>query len=172
LFGDAAAAAILTPSGQGETSTVCLTRFETYSNWADLTQIAGGGTLHHPNDPSTTPQMNTFHMDGPEIFRHASRLIGPFLDRFFEPLGWKREEVDALVPHQASRHAVEQLTRRLGFCPEQVILNLALRGNCIAASIPLAFAEAVEAGRIQRGDRVLLVGTGAGLTLGAVALTY
>ena len=51
-------------------------------------------------------------------------------------------------------------------------MNLALRGNCISASIPLALAESVANGRIQRGQRVLLVGTGAGLTLGALALTY
>lgn len=172
LFGDAAAAAVVVPSQPGEESALCHARFETYGSHADLTQIVGGGTHHHPNDPATTPQMNAFHMDGPAIFRQATRLVGPFLDRFFEPLGWERGEVDALVPHQASRHAVEQLTRRLGFLPERVVLNLALRGNCIAASIPLALTEAVCAGRIRRGDRVLLVGTGAGLTLGAVALTY
>jgi 3-oxoacyl-[acyl-carrier-protein] synthase-3 len=53
-----------------------------------------------------------------------------------------------------------------------VVQNLALRGNCIAASLPLALAEAAEAGRVQRGDKVLLVGSGAGLTLGALALTF
>src|SRR5947209_19991210 len=73
--------------------------------------------------------------------------------------------------HQASRHPIEQLSKRLGFTHEQVFLNLAERGKCVSASIPLALAEAVERRRIQRGDRVLLIGTGAGLTLGAVALT-
>ena len=76
------------------------------------------------------------------------------------------------MPHQASRHAVEQLSDRLGFRPEQVWSNLRLRGNCVAASKPLALAEAVHAGRIRRGDRALLIGTGAGLTLGALALVF
>jgi len=53
-----------------------------------------------------------------------------------------------------------------------MIINLPLRGNCVSASIPLALAEAVHAGRIRRGDRVLLAGTGAGLTLGAMAITF
>lgn len=172
LFGDAAAAAVVTRSEVGETSAFWHAHFETYSSGADLTELLGGGTFHHPNDPETTAEMNMFHMRGPAIFRQAAVLMGPFLERFFAKLSWSREELDAVVPHQASRHAIEQLSRRLGFSSEQLILNLAQRGNCISASIPLALAESVASGRIQRGDRVLLVGTGAGLTLGALALTY
>ncbi len=172
LFGDAAAAVVVRRSRPGETGAIWHARFATYSSGADLTQIRGGGTLHHPNDPTTTIEMNMFHMRGPAIFKLATRLVEPFLDQFFDTLGWERDQIDAVVPHQASRHGVEQLTRRLGFRSEQVVVNLALRGNCIAASIPLALAEAVHAGRIQRGARVLLLGSGAGLTLGALALTF
>jgi 3-oxoacyl-[acyl-carrier-protein] synthase III len=172
LFGDGAAAAVITRCEPGEKSALWHTHFETYSSGADLTEILGGGTLHHPNDPQTTPEMNMFHMRGPAIFRQAALLMEPFLDRFFSAFGWDRSQVDAVVPHQASRHAIEQLSRRFGFSSDQLILNLALRGNCVSASIPLAMAEAAHCGRIRRGDRVLLVGTGAGLTLGALALTY
>ena len=172
LFGDAAAAAVLTHSHPGDASVIWHALFETYSSGAELTQILGGGSLHHPNDAATTPEMNMFNMRGPAIFKQAAVLMEPFLQRFFSTLRWEREQIDAIVPHQASRHAIEQLSRRLGFNSEQVILNLATRGNCISASIPLALAEAVYSGRIQRGDRVLLIGTGAGLTLGALALTF
>jgi 3-oxoacyl-[acyl-carrier-protein] synthase-3 len=172
LFGDAAAAAIVTRAGPGEPCAIWGARFATYGSGADLTELRGGGTLHHPNDPATAPEMNMFHMRGPAVFKMATRLVEPFLDQFFAELGWQRAEVDAVVPHQASRHGVEQLTRRLGFTPEQVVANLALRGNCIAASIPLALAEAIDGGRVRRGDRVVLIGSGAGLTLGALALTF
>jgi 3-oxoacyl-[acyl-carrier-protein] synthase-3 len=172
LFGDAAAAAIVTRSGEGETSAIHHACFETHSSGADATQILGGGTLHLPDDPTTTPEMNQFSMNGRAVFRQAGQLISPFLDRFFEETGWTRESVRTVIPHQASAHAVNLLTSRLGFTEEQVFLNLRDRGNCVAASIPLAFAEAIEVGRIERGDRVLLAGTGAGLTLGALALTY
>ncbi len=172
LFGDAAAACIVTRSQPGEASTFWQASFETYSGSADLTEIRGGGTLHLPNDPKTTPEMNMFHMNGPGIFKQAVLLGGPFMDRFFSTLGWDRTQVNALVPHQASRHGIEHFTRRLGFSREQMIINLPLRGNCVSASIPLALAEAVHAGRIRRGDRVLLAGTGAGLTLGAMAITF
>jgi len=172
LFGDAAAAAIVTRSEPDEASTLWSAMFKTYSSGAALTEIPGGGTLHHPNDPSTTPDMNLFHMDGPAIFRMAAVLAQAFLNEFLGLLGWGREHFDAVVPHQGSRHVIELLTRRLDFHCDQVIWNLAERGNCVAASIPLTLVEAVQSGRIQRGNRVLLVGTGAGLKFGALALTF
>ncbi|HZU68316.1 MAG TPA: ketoacyl-ACP synthase III [Ktedonobacteraceae bacterium] len=172
LFGDGAAAAIITRSQLGEESAFCHACFETHSSGADLTEITGGGTHHHPNDPETIPEMNMFHMRGPAIFRQAALLMEPFLERFFAASDWERGQIDAVIPHQASRHAIEQLSKRFGFSSDQLILNLTLRGNCVSASIPLALAEAVYDGRIRRGDRILLVGTGAGLTLGAVSLIY
>jgi 3-oxoacyl-[acyl-carrier-protein] synthase-3 len=172
LFGDAAAAVVVSRCSPNDGSAIHRTQFATHSSGAEFTQCLGGGTLHHPNDPNTTPEMNMFSMNGVAVFRQAVRLMRPFLDEFFTALEWDRQQVDTVVPHQASRHGIEQLSERLGFRAEQVFSNLTERGNCVAASIPLAFAEAVHAGRISRGDRVVLLGTGAGLTLGAVALTF
>lgn len=172
LFGDAATAAVVTRSQEYEESTIWHALFETHSSGADSTQIRGGGTLHHPNNPTTTPEMNLFHMQGPAVFKQALQVLGPFLDRFFCQIGWERTQLDAVVPHQASRHGIDLLTRKLGFRSEQIVNNLALRGNCVSASIPLALAEAVASGRIQRGNRIMLIGTGAGLTLGTLVLTF
>lgn len=172
LFGDGAAAAIITAARPGEASAIWHTQFATYSSGADLTQLVGGGTLHHPNDPSTTPEMNMFDMDGPSVFKKAARLLPPFLDEFSKELGWKNHDYDQVIPHQASGHGMKLLSTRFGFRSERVFVHIQERGNCIAASIPLALTEAVQAGRIQRGDKVLLVGTGAGLSIGAMALTY
>ncbi|MEI7644400.1 MAG: ketoacyl-ACP synthase III [Chloroflexales bacterium] len=172
LFGDAAAAAVFTRAPSGVESRVVWGQFATYSSAADLTAIPGGGSLHHPNDPATTPDMNMFHMDGSGVFRRAAKVLGPFVDSFLARTGWSHEDVDVVVPHQASRHGVELVSSRLGFRPDQVVSNLAERGNCVAASIPLALAESVAAGRIRRGQRVMLLGTGAGLTLGAIGLVF
>jgi 3-oxoacyl-[acyl-carrier-protein] synthase III len=172
LFGDAAVAAVLTRAPAGSPSGLVWSQFATYSSGADLTAIIGGGSLHHPNDPSTTPEMNLFTMDGPGVFRRAARVLGPFVNSFLERAGWTHAQVDAVVPHQASRHGVELVSTRLGFQPAQVVSNLAERGNCVAASIPLALCESVEAGRIQRGQRVMLLGTGAGMTLGAIGMVF
>ena len=172
LFGDGAAAAVVTGAQGDETSAIWHSRFKTYSSGADFTQFVGGGTLHHPNDPATTPEMNMFDMDGPAVFKMAARLVPPFLDEFSKELGWKNQDYDQVIPHQASGHGMKLLTKRFGFRPEQVFIHIQERGNCIAASIPLAFTEAVQSGRVRRGDKVLLVGTGAGLSIGALALTF
>ncbi len=172
LFGDAAAAAVLRRTPPDTGSMIVWEQFATHSSAADFTMLRGGGTLHHPNNPATTPELNTFHMDGPGIYRKAMRTLGPFIDTFLARAGWERSDIDALVPHQASRHGLDLLSSRLGFDPNQIIINLPERGNCIAASIPLALAEAVSSGRITRGQRVMLLGTGAGMTLGAVGLIF
>jgi 3-oxoacyl-[acyl-carrier-protein] synthase III len=172
LFGDGAAAAVLTATPAGEASAIWHSKFVTYSSGANLTQLLGGGTLHHPNDSATTPEMNMFDMDGPSVFKKAARLVPPFLDEFSKIQGWKNEDYDQVIPHQASGHGLKLLATRFGFCPEQVFIHIQERGNCIAASIPIALTEAVQSGRIQRGDQVLLIGTGAGLSIGGLALTF
>ena len=113
-----------------------------------------------------------FTMNGPAVYRMAVRKLPQFLERFFNQIGWERSDAEAIVAHQASLHGVRMLTDRLGFCRQQVLTNLETRGNCGAASIPLLFSEAVHAGRIQRGQKILLAGTGAGLSMGITALTF
>ncbi|NJM07573.1 ketoacyl-ACP synthase III [Candidatus Gracilibacteria bacterium] len=171
LFGDAAAAAVVTRAAPGDVSALHFSKLATYSSGVDLTRLVGGGTLHHPNNPQTTPQMNTFQMNGRAVYKQAAQLVGPFLEECFATLGWAPEDV-AVIAHQASGHALDLLTERYGFRPAQIFSNLAERGNCIAASLPLAFSEAVAQGFVQRGQRVLLIGTGAGLTIGAAGLVF
>lgn len=172
LFGDGAAAVVLTATPAGEAGRFWHTALRTDSRGARLTQLPGGGTLNHPANPETRAELNRFTMDGPGVYRMAAELLVPFFDDFFRHVPWLREETNVVVPHQASLRGVSLLWRRLGFRQEQVFINLAKRGNCLAASTPLALAEAVHSGRIRRGDRVLLAGSGAGLSVGGVALTY
>lgn len=170
LFGDAAAAAVLQPSD--DSSGILGFQFATYSSAATATELRGGGTLHHPNTTQHTPEINLFHMNGPAIFKHASRVMPGFLNGFLRQVGWTVPEIDLLVPHQASGPAVQMLSRQVGFSQQQLYFNLPTRGNCVAASIPLALSEAYQEGRMQRGQKVLLAGTAAGLTLGAVGLIF
>lgn len=171
LFGDAAAAVVVSHAGDSA-SALHTTRLQTWNSGAELSQISGGGTLHHPNDPDTTAAHNLFAMRGPQLFRKAAPLLKPFMDELCASAGWARDDIAAVVPHQASRHGIELGWKMLGFREEQIVVNLATRGNCIAASMPLALAESVASGRIVRGDRVLLFGLAAGLSLGGAALTF
>ncbi len=172
LFGDGAAAAVLTPTPEGAESAILTSRMETYSEGADFTTVLGGGTLHHPNQAETMPEMNLFHMDGRRVFRLASERMAPFLERLHAPLAAHERGCDMLIPHQASLFPIKQLSARFGYDESRVFINLRTRGNCVAASIPIALCEAVESGRIQRGSRVTLIGSGAGLSLAGMLLIF
>lgn len=173
LLGDAAAAAVLVPTPVGAASALHHSAFETHAaSGAHLTQFLGGGSHHHPNDPATTREMNLFTMHGPQVFRLAAQHMPPFLARFFREAEVSPESIERIVPHQASGRGISVVASRCGLPAEKLYTNLPVRGNCIAASIPLALCEAWESGALVRGERVLLVGTGAGLTLGAALLTF
>ncbi|WP_224241402.1 beta-ketoacyl-ACP synthase 3 [Hyalangium gracile] len=172
LMGDGAAAAVVTRAEETEPSHLYPSSFTTHSAGADLACLTGGGTLNHPNAPTTTPEMNLFHMDGPAIFRFTQQASVPFIAKYLASLPFPAEEIRVLVPHQASLFAVRMAARACGFEQERLVENIQTHGNCISASLPMALHDAVEAGRIRRGDRILLAGTAAGVSIGALAMVY
>jgi 3-oxoacyl-[acyl-carrier-protein] synthase-3 len=172
LIGDAAVAAIVKVSRSGESSAIGHSAFSTFSSGAHLTELRGGGTFRHPNDPATAPEDNMFSMNGPAVLKMALESMPGFFEAFLDQAGADREDYDLIIPHQASRRGLDFMRRALGLERGRVFTNLAHRGNCAAASIPLALAESRNAGLLQRGKRVLLMGTGAGLTLGAMELIF
>lgn len=160
LIGDGAGAAVVEP-GDGRWLGFAM---ETYPEGADCAEFRGAGTRSPPND--SPPGHNLFTMKGHRAYRlasvHLSRMIPALLDQH----GLRASEVDLVVPHQMSGPGIRAF-RRAGFHEDQVMNIIADYGNCIAASIPMALAMAVEDGRLKRGDTVLLVGTGAGLSVAA-----
>jgi len=171
LFGDLAVAAVVGPTPDDEPSTIHAARLETFGDGADLCRVAGGGTSRHPNRHEVSPKENLFHMDGPRVYRHVHKHLPAFLERLDAGLSKGLGGVSWVVPHQASILAIRSL-RKFGYPQERVIVNIEKYGNTIAASIPNALYDGIEDGRIRRGDRVLLVGTGAGVSLGGVVLTF
>lgn len=171
LFGDGAAAVVLTRTPPGEESALWAARLETYGEGAYYTQVAGGGTRKHPNRPETKPDDNLFYMDGPSVFALAVKHASAFLEHLRPGLSGGLGDIKLAVPHQASKLALEA-HRFYGFKRHQVVKTIDYLGNCIAASIPLTLHEAVKDGRLQRGDKLLLLGTGAGLSIGGAILTY
>jgi 3-oxoacyl-[acyl-carrier-protein] synthase III len=114
----------------------------------------------------------TFRMNGKGVFKLASAQLPGFLHEVLAGAGVTLDEIDWVVPHQASRLALDHVCARLGFregCVIDVFSNL---GNQVAASLPAALDCAVRDGRINRGDTLLLLGTGAGLTIGGMVLQY
>ena len=172
LFGDGAAAVVLGPAAAGEASAVLGFSFETHSQGADLCQIAAGGTRYNAVTPPPTPADYLFRMDGPGVFRLAAEVLPPFLDRMLTATGYQHNDIACIIPHQASYLGLRVLTQRLGLDPARVVQILPTHGNQVSASIPSALHAAVATGRWQRGQLGLLLGTAAGLSLGAALLRY
>jgi 3-oxoacyl-[acyl-carrier-protein] synthase-3 len=168
LFGDGAAAAVVGLPSPGDPAALHAVHFETYGDAATLTEIPGGGSRHPPTQPSTTPEHGYFRMNGPALLRLAARHARPFLERLRAAAGGL--DHDLLVPHQPSRAGLE-LFSRLGFPPERTLNTLTHFGNCVAASLPLSLHEAIASGRLRPGNRVLMLGTGAGISFGGALLT-
>ncbi|MCD1258471.1 beta-ketoacyl-ACP synthase III [Paenibacillus athensensis] len=173
LFGDGACAVVLGRSGPGEQSRILHAQLETHSAGAHLSEIRGGGSRLHASDRSEANVDDyLFDMDGEAIYRMASRLLPAFVDRLLAGAGIRMRDLRLVVPHQGSAMAMRLLRRKLGIAEEQLMYIARDHGNTIAASIPMGLHEAVRQGRISRGDKVLLLGTSAGFSLGGVALAY
>ncbi|MBI5842689.1 MAG: ketoacyl-ACP synthase III [Chloroflexi bacterium] len=171
LVGDAAAAVVVTRPKEDEKSIVHHAHFKTYGEGAYLTAIMGGGSARHPRFPNHNPEDDLFHMDGPAVLRMVRGIAADFLEELYPGLSKSLVDIDAVVPHQASKVGLLMLTR-FGWPEEKIMQTLECLGNCVAASIPVTLYQAVRDGHIQRGRKVLLVGTGAGLSIGGLVLTF
>lgn len=171
LLGDGAAAAIV-EARPGSGSALLSARMETYGSGAFHTYVAGGGNVRHPLQDDVQPEEYTFAMNGLAVLTTAFRRLRGFNKQLFAGLDFSLQEVDLFVPHQASGVALEKAQQLFRLRDDQFVANLHTHGNCIAASIPMALFDALEAGRLQRGMRVCLLGTGAGLSLGGAVLIF
>jgi 3-oxoacyl-[acyl-carrier-protein] synthase-3 len=173
IFGDGAAAVILGRSPDGCSARILASSLNTHSEGMHYCEIPAGGSRHHPDriTDNFTP-LTKFHMDGKKVFRLASQQLPLFMEKLLGDAGITLADIDWVVPHQASHLALHHLIKRLGFLPERVINIFAEYGNQVAASLPTTLDVAVRDGRIQRGHRLLLLGTGAGLSIGGAVLEF
>jgi 3-oxoacyl-[acyl-carrier-protein] synthase-3 len=171
LVGDAAAAVVVTKSETNDKSMIHHAHFKTYGDGAYLTTIMGGGSRLHPRFDGHKPEDDLFHMDGPAVLRMVRGIAHGFLDELYPGLSTSLVDIDVVVPHQASKVGLMML-ERFGWPNSKIMTTIETLGNCVAASIPATLYQAVRDGNIQRGQKVLLVGTGAGLSIGGLVLTY
>ncbi|MDP3458697.1 MAG: 3-oxoacyl-[acyl-carrier-protein] synthase III C-terminal domain-containing protein [Hyphomonas sp.] len=173
LFGDGAAAFVVSASGIGKSAGVRFGGFhmETFAEGYDACTLAAGGTgIDFHADPEAFSRSAYFRMDGKTLYRITAAALPGFLDRLLEASGLRRADIDLVVPHQASPHALTHIVRRGGFAPERVFDRVRTLGNQVAASIPTALCMARAEGLIRPGMRVLLIGTSAGVSLAGAIL--
>lgn len=171
LFADGAGGALVTAGDPGEiTGFLAFDLGADGSGWDQLIIPAGGG--RRPVTAAPEPHEGYIQMNGPEVFRFATRIIVESAERLLQSLEMSPDEVDLLVAHQANSRIIEHAAKRLGIPEERIFNNLERYGNTSSASIPLALAEARDEGRLRPGDLLLLVGFGAGLTWASTIVRY
>lgn len=154
LFGDGAGAAIMGPVSEGKG----ILSFELGSD--------GRGVKHLYQDGKY------IYMNGREVFKFAVRQMGQSAVNVVEKAGLTKDDISYLIPHQANIRIMEASRERLGLPEEKMIKTVHKYGNTSSSTIPIALAEAIEDGRVQDNDIIVLVGFGGGLTWGAVALRW
>ena len=166
LFGDSAGAMLIEPTSNGE---------QGFMGFLNEIDGSGGDFLKHPAGGSRMPasvesvqsRMHFVKQEGQQVFKYAVRKMYEICRDLLDRQGLNANDVAALIAHQANRRIITAAAERLGIDCEKVIINIDRYGNTVGATIPLATRDAVEAGKLKKGDLVLFAAVGAGYTVGA-----
>ncbi len=166
LFGDGAGAAVIESCLPEEG--ILSTFIKTDGEYTDLLYLPGGGSREPLTEESIKKGEQYIHMKGSELFKYAVKAMVQAAKEALSSVGLGPEDVDILIPHQANIRIIEGVRKRLKLKKEQVVINIDRMGNTSTASIPIAFGELEESKVIKKGDLVLLVAFGGGLTWGSI----
>lgn len=166
LFGDGAGAVVIRRAEEGEDAPgrVLSTVMGSDGNLADLLKVPGGGSACPITAENALSRPNTIHMEGRETFKHAVTRMCQASEQALEMAGLTKEDITLIIPHQANLRIIQAIADRLGLPHDKAFINLDKYGNTSAATIPVALDEANRAGRLKRGDILLLVAFGGGFT--------
>lgn len=175
LFGDGAAAAVITRSEKLYTSFIGADGKGAKNLYSKVHRV------YHPFRTTDTDQIDIgdfaagtdfLIQDGKEVYKFATKALPTAAEKAAAKIGLDINEIDWFVPHQANMRIIETAAKNLGVSIDKFILNIKEHGNTSSASIPIALHEAIASGQIKRGDKICLVGFGAGLTMAAVIIEY
>lgn len=170
LFGDGAGAFVLQASD--EPGGVLSAVMHSDGSGGSLLTLEGGGSHHPATEATIHDGKHYIKMDGNEVFRFATRVMASATQEVLDCAGLKVDDIRWIIPHQANIRIIQAAARGLKLPMDRFIVNLQEYGNTSTASIPMAMVEAIEKGQIQPGDKLVMVGFGAGLTWGALAAQW
>lgn len=169
LFGDAAGAAVLEASDKGGLIASCIgAKGSDYDKITNLAYRQDEAELEKRISKSN----GTLWMAGSEVMKFAVRKMADATKEVVEAAGLEMSDIDLLIPHQANIRIIDGAAKRIDIDDEKVFKNLHKYGNTSGASIPVALCEALDEGRIKRGDKIVIVGFGGGLTWGAALIEW
>lgn len=166
LFGDGAGAVVVSADTEGILDFV---QWSDGTSWDDL--VCPAKKIEHPWRKEEQEQ-GYIRMNGQEVFRFAVQKVPESIRQVLEKTGTKESEIDWFVLHQANRRIIQSVAKRLGVSEERFPMNMEAYGNTSAASIPILLDEMNKKGELQRGQKILMAGFGAGLTWSAVQMTW
>ena len=171
LFGDGSGAAVLSYSDEEGVGIIGNVLGADGANTAVL-KLPAGGSLLPTSEQTVADKLHFLQMDGKEIFKNAVKIMQEKALDVLEMCDVKPEQISLLIPHQANIRIIDSVVKRLKISKDEVYVNIEEYGNTSSASIPIALHEALQGGRIKKGDYVLLVAFGAGLTWGATLIKW
>jgi 3-oxoacyl-[acyl-carrier-protein] synthase-3 len=170
LFGDGAGAIIMEPCDSS--NGVLSTYMKSDGTLGELLYLPGGGSRRPLNEERLRNREQYVKMKGDGLFKYAVRMMIEASERVLADANLELKDIDFLVPHQANVRIIEAVRQRLRVPENKMIVNIDRIGNTSSASIPIALGEAKDRGLVKRGDRILMVAFGGGVTWGAVLMKY
>ncbi len=173
LFGDGAGAAILrSDNADSAPGRLLGSVMGSDGNLTDLLKVPGGGSACPITPENAASRPNTIHMEGRETFKHAVTRMCQAAEQALTQSGLTAADISLVIPHQANARIITAIADRLGLGEDKVFMNLQHYGNTSAATIPVALDEANRAGRLKKGDVILLVAFGGGFTWASTVLVW
>ena len=171
LFGDGGAAVLLEPS---EDKSMGLQDYilRVDGTGEDALHMRGGGSLNPPSHETVDKKMHYIYQDGKAVFKVAVKGMADISVELMQKNNLKSEDIAYLVPHQANLRIIDATAQRMGLTKDKVMINIDRYGNTTAATIPSCIVEYYRAGKIKKGDKLILSAFGAGYTWGATYIVW
>jgi 3-oxoacyl-[acyl-carrier-protein] synthase-3 len=169
LFGDGAGAMLIEPLAADDDPQLGFVDFlgEIDGSGGDYLKMPAGGSRLPASSETVAQRQHYVHQDGGQVFKYAVRKMYEVCSGLLERNGLSAQDVDVMIPHQANRRIITATADRLGLACDKVVINIDRYGNTTGGTIPLATRDAIETGRLKKGDLVLFAAVGAGYTAGA-----
>ncbi|MEC7735146.1 MAG: beta-ketoacyl-ACP synthase III [Pseudomonadota bacterium] len=164
LFGDGAGAVVLQSTDSNSTRGILSNHLHSDGNYKDMLYVDGG--------PSTSNNVGFLRMDGQGVFKHAVKNISGSILEALKQNNITIDDIDWFIPHQANSRILDAVAKKVDLKSEKIIVTVDKHANTSAASIPLALNEAVELGKINEGDIILLAAMGGGFTWGSSLIRW
>ena len=168
LFGDAAGAMLIEPAGEEDNGAGFIDFLgEIDGSGGDFLKMPAGGSRLPASHQTVDQRQHYVHQDGGPVFKYAVRKMYETSRDLLERNHLTGDDVAIMIPHQANKRIITAAADRLGIAPGKVMINIDRYGNTTAGTIPLATRDAIQEGRLKKGDIVLFAAVGAGYTVGA-----